>query len=75
MGQDLRDEHDEVTERLGNLRGFIDERSGGIMSRTARFMALPTDDQDDLLEQLMHMEGYEAVLARRVSRLDGDADA
>ena len=36
---------------------------------TPEFQALPEEDQDDLLEQLQHMEGYEDVLSRRISRL------
>lgn len=62
----LCDEHAEIFGRLDKLRAFIYTESG---SGTAEFMALPTDDRDDLLEQLMHMEAYENVLARRVGRL------
>jgi hypothetical protein len=63
------EEHEQLTERLDKLRAFI-EVGGENHSLTEQFRALPEDDQDDLLEQLQHMEGYEDVLSRRISRLE-----
>lgn len=63
------EEHEQLTERLDRLRAFIEEE-GTNHALTDEFRALPEDDQDDLLEQLQHMEAYEAVLARRIGRLE-----
>lgn len=67
----LQAERAEVDDRLAKLRAFIYTEG---QRATDEFNALPTDDRDDLLEQLMHMEGYVDVLTRRAARLV-DADA
>lgn len=69
------EEHEQLVERLDKLKAFIEQGDGSPTPHALRpeFMALPEDDQDDLLEQLQHMEAYEAVLARRTSRLKASA--
>lgn len=76
------EEHEQLVERLDKLRAFIEAEkmpTGGALidgedalrhTLTNEFRALPEEDQDDLLEQLQHMEAYEAVLARRINRLE-----
>jgi len=66
------EEHEQLVERLDKLKAFIEQGDGSPTPHALRpeFMALPEDDQDDLLEQLQHMEGYEGVLSRRISRLE-----
>lgn len=66
----LIEEHEQLVERLDKLRAFIEVDGEGIHNLTDEFRALPEDDQDDLLEQLQHMEGYEDVLSRRINRLE-----
>jgi hypothetical protein len=80
----LIEEHGQLVERLDALRAFIETGGDNITGPladgaaalnhvlTEEFRSLPEDDQDDLLEQLQHMEAYEAVLARRISRLETD---
>jgi hypothetical protein len=64
--QQIEDERDELAARLDKMRAFMSEPDRA--STTAQFRALPEDEQDDMLEQLTHMEAYEAVLARRIER-------
>lgn len=66
----LIQEHEELVERLDKLRAFIEVDGKGLHNLTVEFLALPEDEQDDLLEQLQHMEGYEDVLSRRIGRLE-----
>lgn len=66
----LRAEHEVTVNRLTKLRRFIYQENG---TASDEFLALPSDDRDDLLEQLMHMEGYADVMARRIARLDEQA--
>lgn len=55
----LFDEYEQLRDKIGKLKAFIigDKYDG-----------LPEIDRTDLKEQLKHMEAYESVLSRRVSR-------
>jgi hypothetical protein len=55
----LQREHVSLRLRVNSLNNFI---------ATAEFFALPTEDQNDLEEQLRYMKGYLAVLTRRANR-------
>lgn len=56
----LRDEHNELVDRLSKLKLFI---------RGLKFQELSGDDKMLLMEQYTHMKGYERVLSERIVRL------
>lgn len=60
----LFDEYSELQKKVEKLKEFI---IGDTYDK------LPEIDRTDLKEQLKHMEAYNAVLSRRVSRQCGNA--
>lgn len=52
-------EYSELQQRIEKLKSFI---------LGDQYDSLPEVDRTDLKEQLKHMESYESVLSRRVSR-------
>lgn len=61
----LFSEYTELQVKLEKLRAFI--------TVNELFTSLPEVDQQDLLQQIKHMQGYHDVLSRRVSRLCNNA--
>jgi len=57
--EEMKEEHDELTERIEKLRAFI---------ASDKYGALWQVERSDLTKQVWHMQEYFNVLSRRISR-------
>lgn len=58
--QRLREEHEQMEQRLRKLKIFIDE--------SPIFTALDAEEQEDMKAQATHMSDLETILSRRLAR-------